>query len=302
MKDIVNFLKTTGIYLIGNVLTKAISFFMLPIYTRYLNPSDYGTYDVNIAYITFLSSVLFLDIWSGIMRFMFDYSDDSKKYVPIFSGIIIFCCSSIAYIIFTFILGTSMHIEYLFWVLLYGLMINFQSLFAYIVRGFGKNSLFAISGIVGTIVTVLFNVIFIVFKHGGYEYLYVSSIIGMVIACVILGFGINFKKLSTSKNYNPQNIKELFVFSLPLMVNSVSWWFLTAFNRVAISKELSLADNGLYAVANKFSAIVQIVDQAFQMAWQEISFMKSGNKKIMMIFFPCQLMNILNSWYWVLVC
>jgi len=71
----------------------------------------------------------------------------------------------------------------------------------------------------------------------------------------------------------------MFIFSLPLTFNSVSWWFLTAFNRVALTTHFSAYANGLYAVANKFSAIIQLVDQAFQMAWQEISFSKEGANK-----------------------
>lgn len=276
MKELIRFIKTTGIYVIGNVLTKLVTFLMLPIYTKYLNPTDFGTYDVNIAYITFLSSVLFLDIWSGVMRYMFDFQTNSGKSKPIISGFIIFMCSTMAYAIFTFTLGNIMSVDYLFWVFAYGLVINVQSMFAFIIRGLGKSSLFAISGLVGSIVTIVFNIIFIAIFHGGYQFLYISSVLGACVNVLMLLGGLDIKEIFKRKNYDKKLTVELLVFSLPLTINSVSWWFLTAFNRVAISHELSLADNGLYAVANKFSSVVQLVDQAFQMAWQEISFMKSG--------------------------
>ena len=73
MKNFWKFVKTSGIYFVGTVLQKLITFFLLPIYTAYISPKDMGTYDAAIAYITFLCSVLFLDIWSGIMRFTFEY-------------------------------------------------------------------------------------------------------------------------------------------------------------------------------------------------------------------------------------
>ena len=78
MQDLIRFVRTTGIYLVGNVLIKIISFLLLPIYTKYLPPASYGTYDLNTAYITFLSSILFLDIWGGILRFMFDYKKEAE--------------------------------------------------------------------------------------------------------------------------------------------------------------------------------------------------------------------------------
>lgn len=277
MQSLIRFIKTSSIYLVGNVLIKAVAFFMLPIYTKYLNPTDYGTYDVNIAYITFLSSVLFLDVWSGILRFMFDYTKNDDKKKPILSGIIIFCFSTIAYAIFTFTLGQLMSIKYLFWVFLYGLTANLQQLLAYIVRGFSKNALFAISGFIGSAITMVFDVIFIAFMHTGYEYLYIASIIGAIVNSIILFWGVNLKSIIHRENYSRALTRNLLVFSLPLTINSISWWFLTAFNRVVLSNQLSLAANGLYAVANKFSSIVQLIDQAFQMAWQEISFAKGGS-------------------------
>ncbi len=278
MKELIRFIKTSGIYMVGNILTKAITFFMLPIYTKYLSPTDYGIYDVNIAYITFLSSVLFLDIWSGILRYMFDYQIKEEKRKPILSGLIIFTASTILYAIFSFTLGSIMSIDYIFWVFLYGLALNLQQLFAYIIRGFAKNALFAISGLVGSIVTVVFNVVFIALLHYSYQFLYVASILGSIVNILILLSGVNIFKLLKRDNLDWHLTLDMLIFSLPLTINSISWWFLTAFNRVILTNTLSSAANGLYAIANKFSAIVQLVDQAFQMAWQEISFSKGGSK------------------------
>lgn len=286
MKNLQKFIKTSGIYLLGNVLTKAIAFIMLPIYTKYLSPTDYGTYDVNIAYITFLSSVLFLDIWSSVMRFMFDYKSIDAKQKPILSGFVIFFISTVVYTVFSFFLGNLMSVDYIFWVFLYGLTMNLQQFFAYIVRGLGKNALFAMAGLIGSIVSILANIFFIAVLKKGYEYLYISSVLGSVVNIVILMMGSSLKTIFRKKNYDKALTSSLFIFSLPLTVNSVSWWFLTAFNRVMISSRLSVAENGLYSVASKFTSVMQLVDQAFQMAWQEMSFSKGGsNNKDKPVFF-----------------
>ena len=54
MKDFIKFIKSSGIYFIGNVLIKMISLILLPVYTKYIPPNDFGTYDVSIAYVTFM--------------------------------------------------------------------------------------------------------------------------------------------------------------------------------------------------------------------------------------------------------
>lgn len=285
MKELARFIKTSGIYLVGNVLTKAIAFIMLPVYTKYLSPTDYGTYDVNIAYITFLCSVLFFDIWSGTMRFMFDYQGKEDKNSPIVSGTLIFIFSTILYTIVTFSLGKIMGVTYVFLLFLYGLTTNLQQFFAYVIRGFGKNTLFAAAGLIGSVVTIVLNIIFIAVFHKGYQYLYVSSIGGALINSLLLLSGINLNSILKKKYFNKKLTIEMFIFSLPLTINSVSWWFLTAFNRVALTNHFSAYANGLYAVANKFSATIQLVDQAFQMAWQEISFSKEGASSNNSVFF-----------------
>ena len=72
MNELKRLVKTTGVYFLGTVGTKLISFLLLPLYTAFLLPSQYGQYDVNITYATLISSVCFLDIWTGIMKYMFE--------------------------------------------------------------------------------------------------------------------------------------------------------------------------------------------------------------------------------------
>ena len=44
--DIKSVFKHTSIYSAGSLLSKAIGFLMIPLYTHYLNPQDYGILDL----------------------------------------------------------------------------------------------------------------------------------------------------------------------------------------------------------------------------------------------------------------
>ena len=57
-------------YLLGSTLSKLAVFFMLPLYTAKIPSEDMGTYDTAVAVAILVSSVLFLDIGVGLMRFM----------------------------------------------------------------------------------------------------------------------------------------------------------------------------------------------------------------------------------------
>ena len=279
MQDLIRFIRTTGIYLVGNVLTKLIAFLLLPIYTGYLSPAEYGTYDLNIAYITFLSSILFLDIWGGIMRFMFDYKDDSDKAQVVKSGATIFLISTLIYTLAVVILGTLLGVEYKFLLFLYGLLTNLQQVMGFTSRGFGKNKIFAISGVVTSFVTIVCNIIFIVVFRQGYYSLYISSCIGLLVGIIILGQNINVVQILRACKINKTLLREMLIYSLPLSVNSAAYWFLASFNKVLISYRLSVEENGMYAVANKFTSMISLFTQCFQMAWQELTFSKAGKSK-----------------------
>ncbi len=274
MKEFMKFAKSTGIYLLGNVLSKALSFILLPLYTKYITPTDFGTYDLNIALNTFIYSILFLDIWSGVMRFIFEYTGD-KRGKSIFSGMIIYTISTVSYLLILLLVGLVVHVDYIWLLFLVGFVTGMQQIVGYTARAFGKNSFFVFSGLIGSMATLVLNIVLIVNFHMNYSALYISTIVGLSLNTIILAKAINFRKYLKREYYDRALFNEMVRFSLPLSVNSAAYWFLTGFNRVVISEQLSVAENGLYAVATKFSSIIQLVTTCFQMAWQELSFSKS---------------------------
>lgn len=276
MKKFWHFAKTSGIYFAGTVLQKIISFFLLPIYTKYINPKDMGTYDVQLAYVTFLCSVLFLNIWSGIMRYTFEYKDEERK-KPITTGMSIFMCSSVLYTVL-FIAGAFvLKVPYLEWIYLYGILSNVQTLLGYLARCFGKNALYATAGLGTSVVTMAFNVLLIVVFRMDYSAMFISSCIGFLFNVIVLGIGIRFDKLISIKAFDFDLFKRLIIFSIPLCLNSIAFWFLTAYSRVAISNILGEEQNGMYAIAGKFSSFITLFTTCFNLAWQEITYVTEAN-------------------------
>jgi len=65
------------IYLLGNILQRCVSFIMLPIYTRFLTPADYGTIELLSMILDFVGIILGLRIGQSIFRYYADY--EKKK-------------------------------------------------------------------------------------------------------------------------------------------------------------------------------------------------------------------------------
>ena len=77
-------LQQSGFYLVGQVLQKAVSFLLLPVWTIYLTPSDYGIMGTLTAYSGVLHLLLMFGIYAAVMRHYFDFKQDhetQRRYV-----------------------------------------------------------------------------------------------------------------------------------------------------------------------------------------------------------------------------
>ena len=46
--NLIRFIKASGIFFVGNILSKMLSFLMLPLYTTFIPVSDMGYFDISI--------------------------------------------------------------------------------------------------------------------------------------------------------------------------------------------------------------------------------------------------------------
>lgn len=279
MEELKRLIKTTGVYFLGTVGTKLVSFLLLPLYTAYLLPSQYGQYDVNITYATLFASVCFLDIWTGIMKYMFESKDNGRKLNVVYSGVMIFFTSAVIYAVSMITFGYFLGMEYSFGVMSYGLFMCLQNMYGYLSRAYGKTLLFTFTGIVSTACNALLNIVLLVYWGWDYKALYVSYGAGILVQCIILEIKLQLILKFRRRYVDRDAVKCLLRFSLPLCINSLCYWLLTGYNRIIIEKSIDTAANGYYAVASKFGGILVLISSCFSMAWQELAYSKYGKDR-----------------------
>ena len=71
--------KNTVLFAIGNLGTKLISFFLVPLYTNALSTNQYGIIDLIASICTVLVPVLTFNIGESVMRFSLDEDSDYDK-------------------------------------------------------------------------------------------------------------------------------------------------------------------------------------------------------------------------------
>ncbi|PFU05165.1 lipopolysaccharide biosynthesis protein [Bacillus thuringiensis] len=283
MNYLKQFIKTSGVFFIGNTLTKLIGIFLLPLYTSKINPESFGYYDLTISLINLVIPILFFQVWDGIFRFTFDYEKVADKYAVISNGIMIQIFGALLYSITFFVVTSSLNysIEYKYLIFIQGVLFAFQYYYNFVARSFSKNTLLVATGLLNSIISILINVILIVIYSMGIESLYISYIVGTLIQIIILEVKVkvlsNFKVSTVSISL----IKKLMLFSLPLCLTTISYWLLSGLIRLVISNRLGMYENGLYGVTNRLSSIMVLVVNSFQLAWYEMSYSmgKEENKK-----------------------
>jgi len=278
MDKLERFFKTAGIYFLGNVFTKIVSLLLLPLYTNRIPPNEYGNYGLVISVINLIIPLIFFQIWDGVFRYSFDYKDKENKYIIFYNGLIVMIISSFAFLLFYLMFSFFKNFENKFIILLYSLSIGFHYFYGVLARSVQDNVVFVFSGCINSIITIVLNIVLILFFNKGIEALYISSVIGTLIQIIIIEF-----KLKTFSNYkkdyfNLTIIKKLMAFSAPLSLTTISYWLLSGLTQLVISLRIDTYANGLYNVANKFSSLLILLIGVFRFAWNEMAYLLYNNK------------------------
>ena len=273
-------IKSTSIYFVGKILSKIITFLMLPLYTKVIPAYDMGEFDYYTAIVAFFVSVIFIEIQTGMLRFVLEKNGVYKKENAITTSFFIFLISLVIYFTVAVILNFTLNIKYLWLIVGYGIIIALENFWSSIARGYGKNSVFALYGIIVTIFTVIFNLLFLLVLKWDYKSLYLAAIFSGLIGILFLEINLKaFKKIK--KRYSNKDLfKELIKYSMPLCVNSIAFWLLSSVNRVLVTNILGSEANGYLAVANKFNQILYLISTCFQLAWQELAYSRDCSNKI----------------------
>jgi O-antigen/teichoic acid export membrane protein len=71
-------MKNTLIYLMGNMGSKLMIFLLLPLYTNYLQKSEYGYYDILLTIAMLVESIFTLRIPDAMYRWLLDKKEDEN--------------------------------------------------------------------------------------------------------------------------------------------------------------------------------------------------------------------------------
>ena len=278
MNRVVHFFKTAGIYFLGNVFTKLISFLLLPLYTSKIEPSAYGNYSLSITILNIVVPIIFICIWDSVFRFSFDFEKENEKYNVINDGFVIMLSGTVISLIFLLIIANIIQINFLLLKYFYFLAMAYQYYYTFVTRSLKDNNLFILSGCLNSLISTSVSVILILKLNMGIESLYISYCIGVLFQIFIIEYKKNIYKHLFLRKIKKSRLIQYIKFSLPITISSLSNWLLNGLTQFFISYKLGTYYNGIYGISNKFSSILILGIGIFQFAWNEMAYELSREK------------------------
>lgn len=263
-------IKDIGIYAIGNLGSKLIMFLLVPLYTFYISPIDYGYYDICLTAIFILIPFLSFQLRDGAFRFLMEADGVATKRAIITFTYRTLIQNSVIALIISGILGLFYNFEYM-WLLVWLLIfMSFYEVIIQIVRGLGNTSFFVLSGIISTFLVGILSILFVVWMKIGIEGIFYANILSRLLTLILIELKLKIGKRFLKYRFNNKEInKEIIRYSLPLLPGTICWWLVGSSNRFFIEHFLGLDENGIYAVALKFISILETLAIIFYQAWQE---------------------------------
>jgi O-antigen/teichoic acid export membrane protein len=269
-------LATTGAaYTAASILSKLIAVALLPLYTRYLTPADYGAAEVLFAAIVSASIVVRLGLIEALLRFYYKDDEDPNRVVAgTFAGLFWFATvGALVALPFAKPISEALLGEPatgLARIAIGGLWV--LTMFEFLLTLFRleeRAQAYFLVTIANVLATIALTVALVVGAGEGARGLLVGSY--ATGAVFVLGL-IALHRRRLSLRFDRKLLRRLLRFGLPTMPAEASLYLLNFVDRIIIVRSVGLAEAGLYSLAVKFAQAVNVLVRGFQLAWPPLAY------------------------------
>lgn len=280
--------KASIIYTITNIFQQGINFLLLPLYTRYLTPNDYGIFAVVGSINSFLSIFFTLALDGSMTRFYFDYYDQPERLKrfwgsiltfililsAIFGGLLLFFGEKIL----KPIIGNIPFFPFIALGIAALIFQPFFSIYISLLQTREKPGLYAIFSLSQFILSLILTIVFIVFQGWGAEGALTARLLTAVLFFFICIYAL---KNQIYLGINWLDLKQALIYSLPLVPHTLSGQLLSMTDKLFLNTIVNTTTAGLYNVAfllgSVMSTITSSINRAYVPVYMEV--LKSENKQ-----------------------
>jgi O-antigen/teichoic acid export membrane protein len=268
-------LKHSSIYAIGNISRQLVGFIMLPIYTRFLTPADYGVIGLLTFAISLIDILFGARLVQAVPKFYHGEKDASIQNTVVSTALVI---TSVISAITTFIIiyNSSVTSNIIFGKTEYSDILAIYStlVLTHAIENYGllyirikqRPWLFLGFNLSKLVMQLSLNIWLLIFLEMGVMGIAISAAASSIIFATILA---TYTLIHTKINWDSIIAKNLVIFSWPLWLADFAGLYFGSANRYYMRIFASLDDIGLYELAAKFAAIISVlIWKPFNQYWQ----------------------------------
>jgi O-antigen/teichoic acid export membrane protein len=271
----------SAIYALANFGIKALNFFLLPLYTRFLTPADYGLISLAETVAAVVATLLGMGLEPGMRRLYFQYVDDAGKLARYLGSVMRFSLLVTgAVVVLALLAGPRIlrladpHLEVPFYPYI-ALAIGAAALSQLVQYRLGLFQVQAKPREYGWLALALFVataacalLLVVVYRWGAYGMLLGKLIASAALALVALWMLRHWLGAKTEWAF----VLETLPLSLPLVPHSLMALGLVVADRFILERYRSLDEVGLYSLAYTLGMVMYLVSLSIAQAWQPIYF------------------------------
>ena len=269
----------TIIFAIGSFGSKLLVLILVPLYTAALLPEQYGTVDLVAQTANILLPIFTLSVSEAALRFGLDAKSPERRKIIYTTCLgVVICGLGIMAAIFPLL----SRLEYLdgFSTILYIYVWTaaLKQLNATYTRSLEKVKLFAVDGILTTLMMILFNILFLLkFKWGMTGYL-LAIILSDFCSSVFLFVAAGLWRHVDPRRFQLSALKEMLRYCAPLVPTTLLWLITSISDRFIIVMYHGEAMNGINTVAYKIPTIITTIFTMFSQAWNMSAIQENGSE------------------------
>jgi O-antigen/teichoic acid export membrane protein len=268
----------SAIYGLGGLVSRFVALLLLPLYTRYLTPADYGAVETLVALAAILATILRLGIASAFFRFYFDSTDTAHRQRVVRTSFwFTMTMATIGLVVGLAFAGQIS--EWLFdthdratlvrmaFVLLWAQM-NFEQMTA-LFRVEERAVAFTIATLANLVITVGATIVFVVVLDWGATGVIAGNFTGTLVVYAVL---LAYRHEQLGLTLDRPLLRRMNHFGLPLVPSMLALWMLNFGDRFFILKLADASEVGVYSIGSRIASAMVLLLTAFRAAWPAFAF------------------------------
>lgn len=267
------------VYGAGLMLTKAVSFVMLPVYTRYLTPADYGVMTLISMTLDVIAIMAGTKVALGIFRYYHKAETDDDRNAVVSTalwtlsasyGVVGVVTCVVADFLSSLVFSSP---QYAPLIRLAGAALALQSTqlvpLAY-ARLRERSGLFVFANTLKLVVQLGLNIYFIVVLGLGVRGVFLANLV----ATVVIGLWLVIYVLRhVGFHLSPIATRQLLRYGVPLVGTQLATFIVTFGDRYFLQRAGTVSDVGIYSLAYQFGFLLATVGYIpFEMVWEPMRF------------------------------